>query len=781
MTQLLKDLKLKPSQNFMRLGQLSIIGSIFLLAGCSEQPASLPSAINESAPMMSGVSVEPAQEEVSLRWTSHGIPHVKADSWEGLGYGFAHAVATNTVCVLAKELITVRGETAKYFGDTDRNINADTFHKALLHPGKINEYLASASQDNEEMDKGYAAGYNNFLAVNRGQLPASCNNADWVKPIDVNDLAKLALGSGIRYGLGRVTAEIATAAPGMELASLDTMDLFVDPDMVGSNALAFGSELTDNGRGVLLGNPHYPWHGASRFHMAHLTLPGEMDVMGVGLISTQRIAIGFTEKVAWTHTVSTALRFTMFRLDLVAGDSMSYRFGDEERAIEPINVDVETENGLINRTAYMTHLGPVVVSKTTPWSDRYVYVMRDVNYENYRSGDQYRAMQNAQNVSELRDSLGQYQAAAFVNTIAADSSGGALYADMSAIPNVSAELIDRCEVGQEGTGGRRAITLNGSDPSCDWQVDPSAAYPGLMPPSQQPSLISENYVSNMNDSYWLSNPDNRLEGYSPIIGNEQSARSLRTRAGLKFVGELLKTGDKFSQQSVEDLLFSHRHYGAELFLDDVLTVCNAQTDTQVSEACEVLSQWDRRQDIDSVGAHIFNEFWSAAKGLNQHYAVPFDLDDPINTPRGLTLENPETLELVAGALSTAVGKLNALDIPMDAKWGDVQFAVRNGEKIGIPGGSGRAGMFSVITSALNDEAQGYSPITHGNSYIQTVTWNDDGTPNAEAILTYSQSPEPDSPHYSDLTKLYSKSEWIKLPFTEKEIEQDLVIEQTLRF
>ncbi|MFT6092929.1 MAG: acyl-homoserine-lactone acylase, partial [Pseudohongiellaceae bacterium] len=287
MTQLLKNLR--QNRNFVGLGQLTIIGSIFLLAGCSEQPASLPSAINEGAPTMSGVSAEPAQEEVSLRWTSHGIPHVKANSWEGLGYGFAHAVATNTVCVLAKELITVRGETAKYFGDAGQNINGDAFHKALLNPSKINEYLASASQENKEMDKGYAAGYNNFLEVNRGQLPASCNNADWVKPIDVNDLAKLALGSGIRYGLGRVTAEIATAAPGMELASLDTMDLFVDPDMVGSNALAFGSELTDNGRGVLLGNPHYPWHGASRFHMAHLTLPGEMDVMGVGLISTQRI------------------------------------------------------------------------------------------------------------------------------------------------------------------------------------------------------------------------------------------------------------------------------------------------------------------------------------------------------------------------------------------------------------------------------------------------------------------------------------------------------------
>ena len=62
---------------------------------------------------------------------------------------------------------------------------------------------------------------------------------------------------------------------------------------------------------------------------------------------------------------------------------------------------------------------------------------------------------------------------------------------MSAIPNVSAQLLERCAV---DTGNPRVITLNGSDPSCDWQVDPAAAYPGLMPPTEQPSLITDTYV-----------------------------------------------------------------------------------------------------------------------------------------------------------------------------------------------------------------------------------------------------------------------------------------------
>ena len=751
---------------------------VALISACT--PESSDSNVQETQVMSSEIgdlSGTAAPREVKIRWTTHGIPHIKADDWEGLGYGFAHAIATNTICVLAREFVTVRGEQAKYFGATERNVNADAFHRALLHKEKIDEYLAYGSSESHELDAGYVAGYNNFIDTQAGNMPASCNNAPWITPIDEGDIAKMALGVGIRYGLGRVTNEIVTAQHGLELAMLNALDLFVDPQMIGSNALGFGSALTENGRGILLGNPHYPWHGPSRFHIAHLTLPGEVDVMGASLVTTSRVAIGFTENVAWSHTVSTALRFTMFRLDLVAGNPMAYRLGDDVHNIEAIQVEVETDGEPISRTVHMTHLGPVVVGETSPWNDQYVYAMRDVNYENYRSGDQYKDINSARNVTELREALATHQGAAFVNTIAADADGGALYADMSAIPNVSSELIERCAVDTQN--GQRAITLNGSDPSCNWQIDSRAAYPGLMPPTEQPSLITDTYVSNSNDSYWLSNPDNPLEGFSPIIGNEQQTRSLRTRAGLKFVEEVLNSDQKFDQSMVQNLLFNHRHYGAEVFLDDILTVCTSNED--LLEACEILSQWDRRQDLDSVGAVIFNRFWSIARTVSEHYSVPFDVKNPIHTPSGLKIEETATQDFITVALQEAVTSLNEAGIPLNAKWGDVQFVLRNEEKIGIPGGSGRQGMFSVITSRFDADKGGYNPITHGNSYIQAVTWNDDGTPNAKAILTYSQSPEPDSAFYSDMTKLYSQSQWVDLPFTDEQIAVDLIGEENLRY
>ncbi|MDA1244742.1 MAG: penicillin acylase family protein [Proteobacteria bacterium] len=718
---------------------------------------------------------ELTRETVDVRWTEHGIPHITAQTWEGLGFGFAHSVAQNGVCVLAKELVTVNGELTKYFGAENGNVNSDAFHRALLNDAKIDEYLAASSADSNAMDSGYARGYNRYIDTHADQLPASCAGAEWVKPIDERDLARLAIGVGIRYGLGRVTDQIATATPNQAIASLKPIDLSLDVEKIGSNAYAFGSELTDTGRGILLGNPHYPWQGPSRFHMAHLTLPGEIDFMGVGLIATPRLAIGFNETIAWSHSVSTALRFTFFRLDLVPGNPMAYLVGDQERPIEAIEVAVETATGIENRTVYLTHLGPVVAGPSTPWNDKHVYVMRDVNYENYRTGDQYAAMQRATDVTQLKQALADHQGAAFVNTIAADKAGGALYADMSAIPNVSVDLIARCAVDQ--SAGTRITTLNGSDPSCDWQIDESAAAPGLMPPSQQPSLITTTYAGNSNDSYWLSNPAMRLEGYSPIIGDENAQRTLRTRSGLKFVEEVLNAGEKFDQANVEDLLFSHRHYGAELFLDEVLEVC--ADDPALAEACSVLANWDRRQTVESRGAHIFNEFFAETNQLSAHYAVPFDNADPVHTPRGLTVSETATREAIVAALHVAVDRITDAGIALDARWGDVQFEIRNGEKIGIPGGDGRAGMFSVISARFDGDNGGYTPIVTGNSYIQSVTWNEDGSPSARAILTYSQSPEPDSPFYADQTKIYSQSQWIEMPFTDEQIATKMVREETL--
>ena len=80
------------------------------------------------------------QYDVDLRWTSYGIPHVKANDWGSLGYGFAYATATDAVCVIAKDVQMVNGNLSAHFGPEGGNLPSDIFHKAILTDAKLADY-----------------------------------------------------------------------------------------------------------------------------------------------------------------------------------------------------------------------------------------------------------------------------------------------------------------------------------------------------------------------------------------------------------------------------------------------------------------------------------------------------------------------------------------------------------------------------------------------------------------------------------------------------------------
>jgi acyl-homoserine-lactone acylase len=197
------------------------------------------------------------------------------------------------------------------------------------------------SATEQEFSRGYAAGYNRYLRDHADELPAACADQPWLRSITKYDLMRLNIGLGIAYGLAYFNKDIYSAAPpaeqtaGMHVPLNTLVDNRYDfVAGIGSNAIALGSDVTESGRGVLFGNPHYPWKGASRFHMIHTTIPGELDVMGSSLLTTNRVVIGFNKDIAWSHTVSTATRFTLYQLHLNPQNPMEYQYGDEFRAIE---------------------------------------------------------------------------------------------------------------------------------------------------------------------------------------------------------------------------------------------------------------------------------------------------------------------------------------------------------------------------------------------------------------------------------------------------------------
>jgi acyl-homoserine-lactone acylase len=770
---------------------------------------------------------------VQVLRTSYGIPHIQATDWGSLGYGYGYAFAQDNVCVLAREALAAQGRQARYFGagTGSANLASDWVYRMVNSDTRVNAAWATLDDDTRELLSGYAAGVNRYLRDTApAALPADCRNQPWVQPLTGKDALKVlrkllvrastgnfvgalvaatppAAVTALRDDTGRAVAQARgsadddTAVAALDSASLGLPDF--SPERFGSNAVGLGSDLT-GGAGALLGNPHFPWVGIERFYAVHLTIPGRYDAMGGSIYGFPLVNIGFNKHVAWSHTVSTARRFILRQLTIVPTAPTTYVVDGQvvPMTAEPVVAELLQADGSVvpvPHTFWQTQFGPVLVPANNPaafWTPINAYAITDVNLENIRAFRQYREMGQARNLDEFAATLRRHVGLPWVNTIAADSGGQAFYGDIGAMPNVSNAQLAACTLPglAQVLATQRVYALNGSTSACNPGTDADAPEPGIFGAGNLPGLMRRDFVQNSNDSYWLANPAARLEGYSAIIGaDENRPQNLRTRLGITQIRDRQAGSDGlpgagFSRQWLQDVLYANRHHSAEIMLGGVLQLCATQNPdvviggvtVNVTQACGVLTNWDRRNNVTSVGAHVWTELWRRLSGTPSAglpvvssvlYAVPFSVADPVNTPRGLNTANASVVTRTMGELAHTVQFFATNGIPLNRPWGEVQFETRNGVRLPIHGGLGGSGVYNAIQPAPLVPQVGYPAITHGSSYVQSVTFTHKG-PEARAVVTYSQSSDPANPHYADMTALFSNYGWVDLPFAEGDIRRD---------
>ena len=800
--------------------RIGLVAAASFLAACSEQ-ASETSEQEATAKTVASVASKYSAEVVR---TSYGIPHITAADFGSLGYGEGYVAAEDHVCNIAEVITKVRGELSEYQGPgkDNKNFISDVVMRGLGIPSQAQENFAAQTDIDKEWIVGYTAGYNRYIREKgKDGITSWCKGEDWVREVTPQDM--LTRGVAITQTLPRIAGMVAGAQP-LASETIKTSEIKITPALyaeaeggmrmegMGSNGWALGKDLTQNGRGMLLGNPHYPWIGPDRFWEKHLTIPGKLDVYGVALVGIPGVAIGFNKNVGWTHTVSASQRIVIYKLDLVPGDPTSYLYDGEPRKMTSRTVTVKINTGAgepitKEHTVWFSHYGPMVTMPGLEWTDKVAFTARDANEHNVNGFAQWRAMGQAQNMDELKDAHRKWNAMPWVNTMATSSDGRAVFLDGSSVGNLSNEAIalwrERVKT-DPLTGGlfaKRGLTLlDGSDSRFEWQSHPESVMEGVVPFVNKPQQDRTDYIFNANDSYWVTNASELLTGYSPLYGTVGEPRSLRTRMNALLLSEegsnsFAGEDGKFTIQEMKDALFSNRSLASELLKDELVAACReagtAMGDDKkvdLTEACDVLDAFNGQLDLDSKGAVLFRE-WITSFTYNETkngklYAVQFDAADPVNTPRGMG-DKAYAIE----KLAQAVIIMQESGLPLDAPLGAVQFAYRGDEKIAIHGGGGHEGIANIIGSRGNLDKhvftveakkvgksigltdKGY-PVSGGSSFILGLTYTDDG-PVAEAFLTYSQSGDPSSPHFTDQTKLFSEKKWRPALFNKSDIEKDV--------
>jgi acyl-homoserine-lactone acylase len=760
-----------------------------------------------------------SSEGVTLRRTAHGVVHVTAADVEGLAFGVGYAYTQDNRCLLAHRIAEVNGRLAAQLGargDVELPVHgvsypaldSDRFYRGWLDDAALEAAFAAGSADARAMAEGYAAGINRYIADNPG-LPAC--EVEFTEDVSVPSVYRLWVATaGVASGevLAPYLASSAPAAAAGPPAPPAPPPSAGGPTALrrlasapfGSNAWALGRDATREGEAVHLYNPHFPWSGIHRIYMVHLTIPGELDVMGGTLGGLPVPLVGFNRHVAWGLTFSTAARFTVAELALVSGDPQTYTVDGETRAIteELLSIDVRGEETPREVSFFRSEDGPILDATAfrMGWTASSAFAIHDVNEENTRIVEQFLGISRATSVAEVQASLEMTQGVPWSYTLAADDAGDVFFGDISNVPAVSAEMLDTCSTSSvaEALRAYGIYVLDGSRAECAWS--------GRMAAPDLPSITRSDYVANSNNTYDLPNVDAPLLGYSPILGVEGGPLALRPSLGLAMIEERLAGTDGlgdpgFTGSLAGEVFHQERNRAGELLADAVADACLedpvgtwAGDEVDLSEVCAALAGWDQRNTVDSVGALVFAGLWTSMEDTGDAedlFETPASWEDPVGTPTGFSTD-PAVRADAKEALARVALALAEAGISPDAAWGDGHAVDAPAGRYPLPGGPGGQGIFDVIENAegygtwngWTASLTGMAPeALFGASYEHVVTLGVDG-PAAEGLLAYGQATETSSPWYLDQLDTLSSSTWFAFPFTEDAILADPELE-TLSF
>ncbi|HTY96059.1 MAG TPA: penicillin acylase family protein [Solirubrobacteraceae bacterium] len=770
-----------------------------------------------------------AKYTVSLTRTTGGVENISGANFADVGFGIGYGQAQDGICLLAETFLTVDGERSAFFGPEGtfkneaegglvfKNLYSDIYWTSVKDNHTVQKLIKlptplGPGPQAVEAVKGYAAGYDAYLEHIGGASGVSnpaCKGAAWVRPIkpidvwlriyQVDDLAgNSALGPAAEanpaYGAPASPATKLAARHSAQVQSLagsvSKLAQMGHSNVVGSNGLAVGGEDATNGGGVVLANPHFPWHGSERWWEMGVEVPGSYHAIGAGIWGLPGITIGHNQNLAWTHTVSTNTSVTFWVLQPAGPEKYMYK--GKKLKMKKRTVTVQAlEHGEEVAHTYTLHYsvyGPVI------WESGLALAIDDANINNLRGVNQWLAIGKAENASQVIESERTIQGVPWVNTIGADDLGNAFYTEIVVASSETTAFLDdsNCQFG--GAGSKSGPFLGNGE--CELPESPGAIVPGILAGADEPALVRKDYVENSNNSFWLANANSPLTGFSPALGGEEENPGMRSQTGIDMVAQRMGTFNSgiptdglspvpgFTAETLQQSYSKFRSLPAERALPGLREICeSAVTENggvidgvNVSAACPILNAYDAAATLEDKGAWLFQEWFERAKicayscGAETSppaWIHPWTASEPVYTPNTLNTSRPASKE----ALAQAVSSMEARGLPLDVSIGEVQRAPQAGAAP-IPGCIDGDGCFAAIASSFPSPTAKQAEAFNGNSIVMFTELQPGHEPVAKGLLTYSQSEDPTSPYYEDQTQRFSKGEWITLPWTPAQVQED---------
>ena len=636
----------------------------------------------------------------------YGIPHIYAQTDAEVAYGLAWANAEDDFTTIQEAYLAGNAMLSNYIGL--KGAAADFITQFIGSKNLIEEKIGNISEDYMAVVEGYSQGLNAYASNNPDKVLYKKLFPITPKKMLMYSQLQLFISNEGAYWAGRILNN-------------DTQDDFLDQNLTGSNVIAMNSSKTASGETFLAINTHQPLEGPTSWYEVHLNSEEGTNIIGTMYPGTPNILIGVNEYLGWSHTVNYPDKTDVFKLRMK--NKRKYIVDEEEYELEKLKAKITIKVlGIpikINRKYFKSIYGPTLKNKSG------YYSIRTPSLFHIRALEQWWRMGKSKNFSEFYNNLKMKELPGF-NIGYADKYDTIFYMSNGIIPKRA-----------EGYNWKGIVP--GDTKKTLW-----TEYHNIedLPQVIQPE---SGFIYNANHSPFKStsadeNPNEK--NYNENMGYETYDNNRSTR-----LIELIESYDKISYDDFKDIKYDNSfpskfNYN---FMDiSIIETLKLQAENDLFELLDIIQKWDRKTDIDSQGAGIYGVLYYQ---LVRNYRNEIQKNNK-------TVSKEILLSALADTKAYIINNFGSIRIIL----GDFQKLVRGDKELPI------WGLPDVITAmSSRPYKDGKQKVTQGESYIGLVRFNENG-PILESIISFGNSDNPDSEHYTDQMEKYSKFQTKKMTF-----------------
>jgi acyl-homoserine-lactone acylase len=507
----------------------------------------------------------------------------------------------------------------------------------------------------------------------------------------------------------------------------------------GSNAFAISKKKTTDQKTYLAINAHQPLEGWYSWYEAHLHSEEGLNILGGTFAGGICIFHGVNENLGWAHTVNHADFSDVYKLEMHPNNQNLYRFDDTWlklkekqywswfKLLGPLKIP-------ISKTIYESKYGP------TFKTEKGVFAWRFVVGQSIKMAEQWYEMNRAKSFTEFKNAL-KIRGLASLNIVYADKHDTIYYVSNGRFP-----------VRNPDFDWKKVLPGNTSKNLWNHKIVPFDSLPQVLNPKSGWVFNTNNTPFSATDS--LSNFKetalNKTLGYQPTgLENNRSKRFI----------ELISEYDSISYDDFKRIKYDNQFPSKMTTRTavnlELLMNLNPLAYPEISDAIQLLNNWDRKTDITNKTAALYILSWMH---LNERRKI----ENRIEIGGKLTLR--DCIYGITKAREELMANYGTLQVEL----GKVQRHSRG--EINLPVGGAPDVLAAMYTKKQDD---GTYRAYAGESYIELVRFGENGV-EIESINSYGASSNVYDKNSTSQMKYYTNKKLKKMTLNKEEVLKNAV-------